>query len=548
MTRLLSVILTIISFTAFSQEWEKNDPRSMESMVFDVVGNKEIKLPPASRMFDPIPPQSYQRINSDLSYSFQSFFYSANAIGLRLRPRPLAAVREDKLYGNYLKAGFGNFGTPFLDVYAANKRQKEFSYGARFNYINSFTGPIDKENSAQGRLQAGVFGSAYGDKVTLTGEASFVRDNLHFYGYQDGTGVLAEDIAQNFNRTDLAVKVKNTSAEDDFQGKVKIGLRNVSNRFSAKETEIYADVKTTLQVLEEAWSHVDAGISSISRNDPQFTGDNRFFFYAKGGLRYQLDDLTIKAMLRVDYLTDTLSGKDGIQLFPVAGIDYMLGDNIHLSAGIEGGVERTTYNGMTAENLFLQEGQYIAAAIKQSGLYANLNIALSNNLDLQGGIDIANYRNSHYFNNTLADQARFEILYDTGSVRVLNPNVSLSYNQDDKYRVNLGLDLYNYSMDELAEAWHRPTFVMSANSKVKLVDKFHITFDAYLLSGILTEESGNTVELDPVTDLNLGIEYFTGSRMSVFLEGRNLTGNNYMLYNHYPVRGLQILGGLTYKF
>ncbi len=534
--------------TLAQEEWERNDPRSMESMVFDVVGNKEITLPPAARLFEPIPPQSYQRSNPSLEYSFESFFYPAEAIALRLRPRPLASVPEEKLYGNYLRAGFGNFATPFLDFYSTNKRQKEFSYGMKLNYMNSFRGPVDEANSAQGRFNTGIFGSVYGDKITLSGEAGYIRENLHFYGYQDGTGIEPDDILQVFNRLDLKGSFKNTSAEDDFQINGKLGLKNVSNNFDAKETEIYADLQSTLEVLAEARTITDLSFSSISRDDPQFSGENRVFVSARGGLEYQLDRLRIHAILRADYLPDTLAGEKGLHLYPIAGILYQPIDNVEIKFGTSGGVQKQTYNMFSSQNLYLQEGQYVAGTILQSGLYANARISLGNYFNLSGGIEISSYKNSFYFNNDPLDQSRFEVLYDTGVVRLVNPTVTLLFNKDEKYRTSLSLDLFNYSMDVLPEAWHKPAYVLGSNSNINIVEKFRITLDAYLMGGIKAQEGVQTVELDAITDLNLGIEYFTGSRMSVFLQGKNLTGSNYQLLNNYPVRGIQVLGGMSYKF
>ena len=91
---------------------------------------------------------------------------------------------------------------------------------------------------------------------------------------------------------------------------------------------------------------------------------------------------------------------------------------------------------------------------------------------------------------------------------------------------------------------------MTLNSSFNIVDKFLINADLMSQGGAkaFNVDTNTVITLDAAFDLNLRLNYFVSSQFSVFLKGSNLLANEYQLYLNYPVRGLQVLGGLTYVF
>ena len=71
----------------------------------------------------------------------------------------------------------------------------------------------------------------------------------------------------------------------------------------------------------------------------------------------------------------------------------------------------------------------------------------------------------------------------------------------------------------------------------------------YLLSGIKAQSAiGETKTLATINDLNIGLELSFTERAGIFIDLKNIFGSNYQLYNNYPVKGFQLIGGLSYKF
>ena len=58
----------------------------------------------------------------------------------------------------------------------------------------------------------------------------------------------------------------------------------------------------------------------------------------------------------------------------------------------------------------------------------------------------------------------------------------------------------------------------------------------------------SVITLDPAFDVNLKMRYFISKEFSAFIQFNNMLSNNYPLYQSYPVRGFQALGGVNWSF
>jgi hypothetical protein len=57
-----------------------------------------------------------------------------------------------------------------------------------------------------------------------------------------------------------------------------------------------------------------------------------------------------------------------------------------------------------------------------------------------------------------------------------------------------------------------------------------------------------TVKLDGAFDLNFKTEYLFSESFSAFIQLNNIASNKYPIFLHYPVRGFQVMGGITWSF
>ena len=67
-------------------------------------------------------------------------------------------------------------------------------------------------------------------------------------------------------------------------------------------------------------------------------------------------------------------------------------------------------------------------------------------------------------------------------------------------------------------------------------------------AGVKKEDNQYVKELGFILDINLGIEYKYTKRISAFLQFNNIASQQYYRWSDYPVLGLQVMGGVTFKF
>ena len=130
----LVVFLSAYSLLSFSQQqpWEEGEGDIKDAQVI-IEKDREIELPQATRNFERVPPLPIQ-VSPDikLSYQFDNFTPGLSALTPQIRVLKIKEPALDKLYGNYVKAGVGNYITPYLEGYFTNTLSDEYSHEVHF--------------------------------------------------------------------------------------------------------------------------------------------------------------------------------------------------------------------------------------------------------------------------------------------------------------------------------------------------------------------------------------------------------------------------------
>jgi hypothetical protein len=179
-----------------------------------------------------------------------------------------------------------------------------------------------------------------------------------------------------------------------------------------------------------------------------------------------------------------------------------------------------------------------------------VNARLGKQVEAHAGVAAASLENLYYFVNSEDDQSKFMPVYDNGTTKRNNIYASVSYAQSEKAKFMLRGDFYTYSTDNVEEAWHRPTYRLSANAFYNVYDKILLKADLIMQGGMkaFDQNTLQTIKLDGAFDLNVRAEYLFSQSFSFFVELNNIASSQYPLYYHYPVRGFQVLGGITWSF
>ena len=116
-------------------------------------------------------------------------------------------------------------------------------------------------------------------------------------------------------------------------------------------------------------------------------------------------------------------------------------------------------------------------------------------------------------------------------------------------------EFLNYNTDDQAEAWNLPNMTASLNADYQITEKWYSGANLFFVGERKDENRSLSltfvdpiVTLDSYFDANAHVGYRFNDQLSAFVKGSNLLNNNYQKWMDYNVQGVQVLGGVTYKF
>jgi hypothetical protein len=550
---LLACLLSV-SMISFAQEKDKEKEKwgegEIEKVEIEIVKERQIVLPDANRNFEKVPPRPAEPIKPEITYDFKNLNFKIADYNPSIRPLRLQTEQIAKLYGNYVSAGFGNYASPLFEAYLTNKRSKDKFYGLTFFHQSFGTGPVDKENSSSGNTELSVFGKAFSRYGSTGGFLKFQNFRNRFYGYQQDPSIEQSPEKQGYTIVSLGGSIENPK-NSDFNYKLSGGFSYLDDRFEASESEVNLALQSDYDLTDESRIIINSEYFLISRKDVKVEAKPRHIFKVKPAYQFNLiADLKFTAGINVVLENDTIGKSKAFHFYPDLKAEYPLSKSVEVYAALTGDIDKVSLHTLAQENPWLDANIGIFNTNRTMEFSGGLKGKLGGKVAFGAGVSLANLKDLYFYKNDTLDRARFITVYDQGNTQRTNLFGELSFSQAEKVRFSVRGDLFGYSTDEVKEAWHRPTYRMTLNSSFNIVDKFLISADLMTQGGAkaFDVDSKTVLTLDPAFDLNVRMNYAVSPQFSVFIKGSNLLANEYQLYLNYPVRGLQVSGGLTYVF
>lgn len=547
-----TILLSIVSVFAQEQEKEKEKwgEGEIEKVEIEIVKERQIILPSANRNFDKIPPRPAEPIKPEITYDFRNLNFQVNDYNPTIRPLRLQQEPLDKLYNNYLSAGFGNYLSPLFQGSFTNKRSKDRFYGLDF-FHNSFgTGPVDGKNSASGLTEFSLFGKSFGKYGNVGGNLKIENFSNRFYGYLPNPNIEQDAIKQAYSIVSLGAEVESKDVSD-FNFNLKGGFSYLSDKFEASESEVSLNFNSSYSLSDENKIIINSDYFLIARKDSQVEAKPRHILKVKPAYQFTLlDKLTLFAGANAVLENDSIGKSKSFHFYPDLKANYELGNSIEVYAGLTGDIDKVSLHTMSHENVWLDANVGIFNTNRTLEFLGGVKGKLGNKVGFGAGFSMANLKDLYFYRNNPTDRTKFITEYDEGNVQRTNFFGELSYSQASKLRLLMRADMYAYSTDQVEAAWHRPTYRVTVQTSFNVVDKFLINADLIAQGGAkaFELESNRIVTLPAALEANLRFNYFFSKQFAVFLKGNNVLGSKYQIYQYYQVRGIQVLGGLSYMF
>ena len=483
--------------------------------------------------------------------------------GFELDPIKAATIKDggrDKLYRAHAKVGFGNYTTPYGELWVNSLRSKTMSLGMHYKHLSS-TGKIkDRGPAGYSTNEVSLYGKSFVGKHTLGGDLYYNRNARHYYGFNPNEFNLSkDDVLQYFNHIGVNLSAESNYVADSSRIHHKIDMRYyyLADRF--KSTENYFSIGGKAWFNNNNLSYGGAGYFDYIRNINTIPDTiNTYLVTLKPFFRAQGDKYMVRA--GVNAFLSIQDTNTRFYFHPTIEASFNLyEDYVIVFAGINGEFKRNTYLGLTQQNMFLNTNASIQNSNHKLQLNGGFKGALSKNTSFKIDVNRQMVDNMPLFVNDTAVGPRntFFTVYDT--VRVFNVNGELAFAKGDKFTLAARGEFYSYKPKNELKAWHMPNFRVSLNGRYNIANKLLLKADVYVMGTrfarvIATDSLGlpiaNTfkaLELKPYVDANLGIEYRYNKVLSAFLNVNNIAARRYERYYGFPSQRINFILGIAYS-
>ena len=475
--------------------------------------------------------------------------------------KPIKAARMigtplEKLYNSYIRLGIGNYFTPVAEYNINSLRSKNRSVGAYYLHRSSGSKlTLDNEDKVPAGYsvnQTEIYGKRFYGYSVLSGRFRFRSDVVHQYGYRTTLfpdtfpDIKGKDIKQSYIRAGLEIRYHSTYTDSSHLNyDLCLDYNNFNDRYHHYENQLKLNSELNKRFGEKLFGidlgitlnntskSIDSSATVLMSAGPYFSKKNADYEFQVGGSIYA-----------------ATGNQKNVYLYPKARLQFDVVENILVPyVGIDGKASLVTYEWLSDENPYVIPGSsseitdrlFVYAGMKgllnsSSGFNLNVSYNLINNMPLFVNDSAGKYDN------------QFSVIND--DVELIIYSGEVYYNPRENIKFSLTGNLYGYTMSNELKAWHKPDYEFIFEAKYSLKEKIYANINMNLIGTRYAKPYDtlqNSIKLDPVFDINLGLEYRYSKILSVFVDIFNLTSSKYYLWNQYPSRGFNIIIGFTYK-
>ncbi|SHO60368.1 hypothetical protein [Algoriphagus zhangzhouensis] len=536
----------------------------VQDQEFVIRKDRVLTLPVQPRVYEKLPVLPQPKGMSDFIYSIN--FHEINLPPVQLETEPVQKVYRPErmdLYPGYLKAGYGNFASPLLEARFMATEVIDWNYSIDLQHQSFGKGPVLDEQSKESHTTFGGSASYFLDQVEVFGGLRWNQDSYAFYG-MDTTGynnplVDWAGIPDNvLNTIKVEGGIRDIEKTGPFSYEAKLNYRNFKDSYSARESEFGVNALGKFRPADDWLGKVGVSYYFTNPVGENFE-ENRMFLAIRPEVGYSYEAFQFSAGLNIISEDDVIEGKSSdFHIFPNLKASYQFAEEFGFFGEFSGDVQRNTYYSFVMENPYLGPDQQLLNTVNNYKIAGGIEGQFQGNFHYKAGIDLSRYNQYYFFVNSLADSARFDIVYDE-KVSVYNLNAELGFKFSDIYSLGSRLDMYQYDLSEQEAAWHRPTWKLAINNQVTPVEGLIVQANVMIMGGLKARGEvmdptdsfytpPTVVNLKTIADLQLKVDYGITERFGVFAVGNNLMNGQNMRWNNYPVRGVQLIGGAWLKF
>jgi hypothetical protein len=502
----------------------------------------------------PVPRIDYKIVSAPIDYPFQA---------KPIPPAKMVGETFQKLYKNYISAGFGNYWSPFIDFSHHSYRNKKLRGEIQLKHLSAGGNLNDYAHPGYSENFAGTSGHYLMRNYTLSSGIEYKRDAVHFYGFIPDSltpEFEKKDIRQVFNKLDFFFGGESNYLQSDrFHHNFGLKYQGLWDKYGVSEQNVLlnAGMKkqldlTTFLKNEAIIINATGGFFSQDYNLQQIsTGLAEIKPYLSIGL----DELVLNVGGNLCFQLDSVGE---VFFLPYGRLDiHIVPGSLGIFLGIDGAFERNTFRQLSDMNPFINtEIMPLDYTITRNILFGGINGGFGGRFNYRIMAKNRQVENLPLFVNdtlpfivnadTITFGNRFTVVHD--NVDILSVSLELQLNISRKLAVELNSAYHVYSPETQSKAWHLPTYDGNLRIVYNLDDKIYGKFNLFAYGERNALVHNTEITLKPIYDFNLELEYRFTKNLGFWARISNFTTQRHFYWNQVPSQGMNVMLGANYIF
>lgn len=513
-------------------------------------------------------------------YSVMPTMYRTSFTPQKISAATVKGEALKPLNTGFVKVGYGNYISPFAELYINSKRQKNYSLGiaahhhSLFGKIKNYLNQKIYSGYDDSRIEA--FGKKLFAKSVLSGKVYFSSNGICYYGYDPKVYGNTDTINwETFDYVDTRDEVEkqrfsrvgaNMAFESQQTGKkhwnYKFGL---GYQYFFTKTKDYQHKIDVIANIGRTVKNISYGVDInylFNANKISWVNNtiNDMFINPEPYFRFENEKWNVKAGANLVY---SAGSTNKFYIYPDVYAQLNISNTLLPYISYGGHLENNNLEYLSTINPFVISFPYVNTSYQHE-----VNLGLKANISKKVYLHInANY--SHidkmvfFVNDTLEplhNKFRMEYMdvdrvgaYAELSMRELAPGLDIMLKAHYYYYIKLG-DPNVLNSPKIADArpWQMPDLDVSLRASYRLTNKISFGVEGYFLNRCYAKEYVEGVQyakkMKAVIDVNLFGEYKFDDNFSAFLYLNNIACQRYYIWNNYRAQGFNAMVGLTYLF
>ncbi|MBN8642331.1 MAG: TonB-dependent receptor [Flavobacteriales bacterium] len=521
----------------------------------------------------------------EINYNIFSFPVASTFTPSKGKAAGVDKSAKEKLFSNYLTLAAGNYGNINAELFVTQTLENNDYVGAMLRHSSS-QGGID-EVVLDDKFFDTALDLTYGSKnrdLSWNADLGYQNQVYNWYGVNP---IFQTSLPQPFYDEFIeAIDEKQTYQTINVGGRLslkesifkegQVKFTRFWDAFSSSENRFYAKPSLEFEVMDEKikanfiFDYINGSFDKSYVGGEAFKyGNTNIGFHPS--FQINRDDVSVNLGAAFFYSVATEGGDNKFFIYPQITASYkVVGDLMIAYAGAEGTLKQNSYRDFVQQNFFVSPTLAIGPTDQKYDIYVGLRGKLANTIgyNIRGSLMNEDYkamfRSNFYDSYNVNEEGythanSFDVVYDNVKTVSFYGELKADFSKNVSFGINGTFSTYTTDVEE--ESWNLPGIQLAANLDFNLTEKWYagtkvffvgerkdLTFVPTALAIFPPQYAPETITLDSYFDLNAHVGYKHNQRMTFFLKGNNLAGQDYQKWVNYPVQGIQVLLGANYKF